>query len=65
MLGRFVEVPEVVLSIPSVIVIADISLAGSDVLCEGTGVFSFIVKVLLLENPIAVGEVVSCRCSAR
>ena len=59
MLGRFVEVPEVVLSVPSVIVVADISLAGSDVFCKCPCVFSFIEKALLLENPIVVGKVVS------
>ena len=47
------------LSVPSIIVDVDLSFAGSDVLCEGTGVFSFIEKALLLENPIVVGKVVS------
>ena len=59
MLGIFVEVPEVVVSVPSVIVVADISLASSDVLCEFFGVYSFIEKALLLENPIVDGKVVS------
>ena len=59
MLGRFVELSQVVLSVPSVIVVADVSLAGSDVICECPRMFSFIGKVLLLlENPIVVVELV-------